>query len=103
MIAFVARHPLATLDHFGHIPESLSDLDPRSAHEQLDAGYAHGGGWNDFPGFTMGEGDILTYPNDPPYQPIAELLLRDERIILYQYSIIAVVQPDGSFEVTRMD
>jgi hypothetical protein len=34
---------------------------------------------------------------------MAECRLREERVILHEASWVAVVQPDGSFEVARMD
>jgi hypothetical protein len=45
----------------------------------------------------------LHYPGDPPFKPIAMMVLRDETILIYDYSIVAIVQPDGSFEACRMD
>lgn len=103
MIEFVPRHPQATLEHFGGIPDMLSDLNPKSAREQLDAGYSFAGGWQPMQRFTMSKGDVLWYPGDPGNYPIAELRFRDERIVLYDYSMVAIIQPDGSFEVSRMD
>lgn len=103
MITFLARHPQATPEHFGMIPTMLCDSDPRPASEQLDAGYAVAGGWQPMPKFTMGDGDVLLYPGDDPLEPIAELLLRDERVVIYPYSIVAIIQPDGSFTAARME
>lgn len=100
---FLPRHPKATLEHMGLIPEMLHDYDPRSAKEQLHDGYAHGGGWRPFSRFTMDSNECLCYPGDPPQRPIAELRLRDERIVLYEHAWVAVIQPDGSYEVCRMD
>lgn len=102
-VRFVKRHPRSTLDDFGLIPYTLSSFDPASAREQLNNGYLHGGGWQPMIGFTMVEGDALWFLGDPLLQPIAELRLRDERIVIYAHSVIAVIQPDGSFEVSRMD
>jgi hypothetical protein len=53
--------------------------------------------------FKLLEGDKLSYPGDPVLEPLGEIQLRDERIVMYQYSIVAVIQPDGSFEAARMD
>lgn len=83
MIAFVPRHKLATPEIFGGITDMLSDRDPRSAREQLDTGYAFAGGWQPMSLFKMVEGDALSYPNDPLNWLLAELRLRDERIVLY--------------------
>lgn len=102
MITFIQHHPEATLEVFGGIPFMLSEHDQRPVREQLDNGYRHGGGWSAMHGHTM-QGDTLFFPGDPPFEPLAELRVRDERIVIYDYSIVAIVQPDGSFEVARMD
>lgn len=43
------------------------------------------------------------YPGDPPLYPLAQTQLRDELIIFYDHEIVAVFQPDGSFEACRMN
>jgi len=88
------------VDELGFLPEFLDEEDPRLASAQFNANYI--GGWNPFPGFTM-EGDTLQYPGDPPLVPIAYTKLRDETIIFYPYAFVAIKQPDGTFEVSRMD
>lgn len=88
------------VDELGFLPEFLDEEDPRSASAQFNANYI--GGWNPFPGFTM-EGGTLQYPDDPPLVPIAYTKLRDETIIFYPYAFVAIKQPDGTFEVSRMD
>jgi hypothetical protein len=35
--------------------------------------------------------------------PIAEIRLRAERILIYESDFVAIVQPDRSFEVRRID
>jgi hypothetical protein len=96
------HHPRATLDHWGYIPSWLNEANPKTAKEQLNDGYAFGG-WQPFDGFTLAEDDSLVYPGDPPQKPISEIQFRDERVILYPSSWVAVVQPNRSFEVCRMD
>jgi hypothetical protein len=81
----------------------LWEDDPRSAKEQLNTGYAHGGGWQAFNGFKLNADDSLSYPGDPPQIPIIEFKLRNERVVLYDHAWVAVIQPDRSFEVCRMD
>jgi len=90
-------------DLVGFIPQMLSDDDPMSARDQLDCGYQHGGGWSAFSGFEMSNSGSLTYRGDQPLRPVAIGRLRDERIIVYPLGWVAVVQPDGAFEVSRMD
>lgn len=86
----------------GFIPMFLNENDPRSAREQLDANYQHGGGWYPMPKWKM-DGDTIQYPGDKPLKPVAMAHLRDEIIYVYPYSWVCVVQKDGSFEVSRMD
>jgi hypothetical protein len=103
MIQFTLIHPQATRESLGFLPEFFSENDPRPAREQINEAYAHGGGWDPFPGFTLGPKGQLFYPGDPPMQVIAEAKLRDEVIRLHTYEWVSIVQPDGSFEVCRCD
>lgn len=98
MLAF--KHP----DAWGFIPFMLSEADPRSAAEQLNSGYAHGGGWRPFKGFQGNAETLsLTYPGDPTLRPLDTVKLRDETIALYPFEWVAVWQAAGTFEVSRMD
>jgi len=36
-------------------------------------------------------------------RPITEMRMRDERILIFEGSFVAVIAPDRSFEVARMD
>ena len=91
----------------GFIPQWLKEDDTRSAVQQINAAYQHGGGWNDFEGFKLvGGGDepySLTYPNDPPMRELSRATLRDETLVLFQHDWFAVIQVDGSFRVARLD
>jgi len=92
------------LSDLGFIPTFLSLNDPRPAKEQFDDNYQHGGGWRPIKGYTILNPDgYLLYPGDPVLKPIAEIVFRDETIRIYDYAIVCIVQPDGSFEVSRMD
>lgn len=93
--------PRMTLDHLGFLPEFLSDHDPRPAKEQFAAN--HHPGWRAFKGFVKGADNSLTYPGDPPQPVLAQTKLRDELICYYYHSWVAIIQPDGTFEVCRMD
>src|SRR5258708_6821588 len=92
------------VDLLGYIPMFLSESDPRPAKEQFDLAYAHGGGWLPMNGWRL---DLVTgwlkYPGDPVYKPIARAELRDEVIFVYEHAWVSIVQPDGSYEVARMD
>jgi len=89
-------------DALGFIPTWINPNDPRPAAQQLDEGYGYGG-WNPFKGFTLDEHYQLNYPGDPPTKPIAYTKLRNELVVFYEHAWVAVIQPDRSFEVCRMD
>lgn len=92
------------LDHLGLIPGFFLDSDPRPAREQAAERYAHGGGWKPMRGFEFNpETNCLEYPDDEPTRPLAEWMLRDERIVVFEHAWVAIIQPDGTFEVSRMD
>ena len=91
-----------------YLPHFFSENDPRSATEQAHAAYSHGGGWSPFTGFILhkatSEGQAsLKYPEDPPMRELSRASLRDETIILFESSWVAIVQPNGTYEVSRMD
>ena len=90
-------------NQLGELPSFINDNDPRSAREQLDANYQHGGGWHPVPGFKLAPNFVLHFPEDPPYEPLAVMRLREERVFVYEFSFVAIVQADGSFEVARLD
>lgn len=97
-------HPQANNYHVGEIPYWLDEANPKTAAEQLNDGYAFGG-WQPFGAgvVRLNADNSFSYPGDPPQHPIAEMHLRDELILMYQHSWVAVVQPDRSFELCRMD
>jgi len=86
----------------GIIPLFLLDSDPRPAKEQFDERYSFGGGWRPMSGWTL-SGNRIKYPGDPPYSPVAGCIFRTETIYVYPHAWVAIVQSDGSFEVSRMD
>ena len=94
-------------DLVGFLPMMLDPENPNEAVDQLHDNYAHGGGWHDFEGFQFDYTDPtaprLLYPGDPPTEAVCYWELRDETIILFDHAWVAVVQPDGSFRVSRMD
>lgn len=102
MIPFTELHPSAS-DLLGFLPTFLSERDPRSAKEQFNANYAHGGGWHPLPGFKMLPSGAIKYPGDPPLPAVAKGKLRNETILIYPYAWVAILQQDGSYEVARMD
>jgi hypothetical protein len=97
-------HPRMTLYQLGFIPSFLSEDNPKSAREQINDNYGHGGGWHPTPGHTMDKDDYsIKYPGDPRLFPLARTMLRHEIILFYQHDLLAIVQPDGSFEISRVD
>jgi hypothetical protein len=93
----------------GYIPQFVNTDDPSPAAEQLHENYAHGGGWRPMEEWKL-VGDrtfpfsmSIQYPNDPPYSPVAWGRLREELILVFNHAWVAIVQPDGAFEVSRMD
>ena len=104
MMTWVLMHPDVTPEHLGLLPGMLDASDPRPAREQFDANYQHGGGWRPQSGFVLHEGSgTLTYPGDPPFHMLAYTFLRDEMIVFCEYSYVAIIQKDHTFEVCRMD
>lgn len=93
--------PRMTIDHLGYLPTFLSDDDPRPAKEQFAANYV--GGWRPFKGFEMEKDHSISYPGDPTFSPLAQTKLRDELILFYPSSWVAIIQPDGKHEICRMD
>lgn len=89
----------------GFLPSFFSEDDPRPARAQIDERYSFGGGWHPFRGFAMDADQlVLSYPGDPPKYAVAEAVLRDETIRLYEPgSWVAIIQQDGSYEVSRCD
>jgi hypothetical protein len=104
MIRFAALEKDLPADLLGYLPFFLSEEDPRSAAAQLDENYAHGGGWHPQDGFTFDPVSwVIRYPGDPPHRPLAIARLRDELLLFYPYEYLAIVQPDGSFEIARVN
>jgi hypothetical protein len=103
-------HPVVVLidlrahpHHVGLLPTFLDANDPRPAAEQFQERYLYGG-WRPQEGFTKGRKRYeLLFPGDPPLNPIAAMMLGEETIMVYQHGYVAIWQPDGSFEMCRMD
>lgn len=94
-------------EELGLLPAIFNPADPRPAREQIEDRYAHGGGWRPYGKgkwtIDYADGGTLRYPEDPAMRPWAALELNDEMVLVYDCSIIAVVQRDGTFDVLRMD
>jgi len=93
-------HPQMTPERLGYLPHMFSDLNPKPVRDQFLQNYP---GWRPFEGFRLsGDGLSLLYPGDPPVKALAEAKCRDETVRLFEHDWVAIVQPDGSFEVARM-
>ena len=95
-----------TPNHVGIIPQMLDADNPQSAAEQFDRNYQHGGGWRPMKPnkWQFNPQSLeLTYPGDDPYKAKAGFSFREEQIYIYDHAWVCIVQPDGSFEVSRMD
>lgn len=99
---WVQLRPEATEDHLGLLPSFLDPSDERPAGEQFNEHYCSG--WNPFKGHTL---DIktmaLSYPGNPDMRPLFMTLLHDEKIFVYPYAWVLIMQPDGTYEIARMD
>ena len=96
-------HYRMTMEHLGLLPGFLQDWDMRPAKEQINDRYAHGGGWLPIDGFSMGSNFTLHGKGDPPLKPLARLMFRNELILFYDHAWLAIIQKDGSYEVSRVD
>jgi hypothetical protein len=102
----------------GFLPMFFSEDDERPAYEQLIANYPYGMDFDGFNLMTRGAGGVLVphvgrmilvpdlrlcYPGDPPLRPTSWAKLRDEWLVLFQCSWLAIIQPDGTYRVHRVD
>lgn len=106
MIKFTIQNncPYHIDDVVGVIPYWLYEDDEREASEQIDANYQHGGGWRPFKGFVMDFEDYsIKYPGDPKMKPWARAKFRDDLIFVYEAAWVAIVKPNKTFEISRID
>jgi hypothetical protein len=103
-VTIVIIHPDATPAHLGAWPDIFREDDPRPGAEQANDRYVQGGGWMPMQGFSLDKTGRLTYPHDPPLDPMAMmwLPLSDEMVMFYPHAMVAIVAK-GGFEVARMD
>jgi hypothetical protein len=110
---WIAKHPQFDPEMLGYLPYMFDDRDPRPAREQANENYSPMG-WSPMKGFTMLPNGDLAYPGDPPTKLLAETILhanyvnpldttKQEIIRFYEHAWVVIIQPDGSWEVSRMD
>lgn len=92
-----------TYADLGFLPLMLDVNSPLPAQEQLNSGYAHGGGFQPFTGFELLSDNTIKYPGDPVLFPLASCKLKDELIVFHPHSWVAIIQPNRSFVIARMD
>jgi hypothetical protein len=85
----------------GFIPSFLDEGDPRPAKEQINTNYI--GGWNPIPGFVIRQNGNLGYPDDPDMHLLAEGRFRDEVLRFYECELLGIKQPNGTWEIARLD
>lgn len=95
-------HPQATADMLGYVPGFVRADDPRPAREQIDDRYGQYGGWRPNPRWQLRD-DSIIYPGDPPRPLVARATHGTETINFYAGAYIAIVQPDGAYEIARLD
>ena len=103
MSLFIRKSPRADINDIGFVSMMVRESDPRSLRDQLHDGYSHGGGWQPFEGFTLGDNNELLYSDDPPEKVMWELKFRDQLFCVYKHAWFAIIEADGTFEVCRMD
>lgn len=86
----------------GQVPLWLNENALGTAAEQINKGYAFGG-WQPLPRTTLGEGNTMCYPGDPPQKPIAMIEFRNEKIFAYPSEFWGIVQADGTASFARLD
>lgn len=91
----------------GLLPKFADENDPRPIREQLDESYAHGGGWQSFPGFTLrknGMGNYsLIYPDDPPRRELTRAPFRGQLVVLFESEWVGIIENDELVDVSRMN
>lgn len=102
-LIWVPTRPEYTFDMLGFIPGFFDIDNPLLAAQQIDRAYGHGGGWRPFMGFALMKNGDLKYPEDPPTKLLYRSFLRDEALFFYQHSWFRIEQPDGGWQVARLD
>jgi hypothetical protein len=87
------------------IPAFLSAHSDLPLWEQVHNCYSHGGGWNDFHGFTPSQVDgkyILSYAGDPDMHERGRIVIGDEMLVLFPASFVLWLKGD-EHKVARID
>jgi hypothetical protein len=103
MMVWALLHPKMTMERLGFLPMFLDEANVKCARDQINEAYQHGGGWQPFRGFELLENGDLQYIGDPPTRRLAIAMLRNEEISFYEHAWVVIKQPDGKWEVARID
>src|SRR5262245_51128168 len=100
MSIIFSMSPDVPTDVLGFLPIIFDADDPRPAREQANDRYAHGGGWDPMPGWTLSLEDDqvrLSYKGDKPYRPLATARLpkSNELLVFFRNSWVMILQRDG--------
>lgn len=88
----------------GFIPDFLSPDCEDSAAKQIGRNYKHGGGWRPLEGYSLDlEPGIVTHSSGLQMRPIAAAVMRAEVIAIYPRGYVAIIQPNGVFEIAKVD
>ena len=92
-----------TEEHLGLIPMFL--LGQGDAMARLNDGYMRAAGcpFRPLGGFTLNDDYSLSYAGNTPLPAMATAVIGVETVCFYDSSWVAVIQPDRSFVVARMD
>jgi hypothetical protein len=103
--AWIALSSRFCAEDLGFLWDILMSEDKRPVREQLNERYAHGGGYRPFKGFTLDRMTMtMRYPGDPLFKPSAMTTIGDEQVFFYpQGQWLLILQPNGDFDVTRVD
>lgn len=100
---WLRQHPQANAEaHLGIIPEYFDENDPKPAAQQVSEKYI--GGWLPMKAnYKFLPDGSFVYPGDPPTRLLYVAQFRNEQIRVYEHAWVGIFQPDGSFEISRMD
>lgn len=97
---------------WGLILDMLDPIDPMPLWEQIHANYAHGGGWHDFEGFEVAQGDadgteyVIKYAGDPAYTEVSRIQRGNEQLVLFHHSWVLWTngtEHDNVTKIARID
>jgi hypothetical protein len=97
-------HPRATFDMLGYVPGFIDISSDAPLRDQINAGYVSG--WHRSASEWVRISNTLQgHPEDPPFPMIARYRHQPtgELLEFYTSCYTAIVQPDGTFEVARLD